>query len=255
MKKASLLAPGHVQLLLGSVAAGLLLSLCPGSRVEAASGNPSYPWHKQIVTTVFWIGQGRTPISAATNIASAWDVHWTRNYGGLDDPSRRVGFLPRRFAATLNPFYVALPFNDVAYPDLARRWVPWYREPSRGNRYVSQCKGRWVEIRHKGKVAYAQWEDVGPLRADFPSYVFGSDRPQMYNGAGLDVAPAVRDLLGLHGLDLTDWRFVSEGDVPSGPWMKYGEQAILLRAILNEERKAAAESSRLFAPALFPAGR
>ncbi|ACD82418.1 hypothetical protein [Candidatus Methylacidiphilum infernorum] len=199
----------------------------------------AYPWHRNIVTTVFWIGEGRTPISAANGSMSAWDVHWTKNYGGPDDPIKRIGFLPRRFAATLNPFYVALPFNDVAYPDLARKWVPWYKIPSPENRFISQCKGKWVEIRTKsGKVAYAQWEDVGPLRSDHASYVFGPDRPHDYNQAGLDVSPAVRDYLGLSGMNLTDWRIVDDCLVPPGPWIKYGEQAIIYSAIKAREREA-----------------
>jgi hypothetical protein len=199
-----------------------------------------HPWKKNIVTTYFWIGQGSTPISPTTNYASAWDTKWTKSYGGMDDPSCRIGFLPSKFAATRNPFYVALPFNDVKYPDLAKRWIPWYKPPARGQRYISQCKGRWIQIRtSNGKSCFAQWEDVGPLRYDHASYVFGNDRPRDFNKAGLDVSPAVRDYLGLTGLDITDWRFVEMEDVPSGPWMTYYEQAILYSVIKQKEMFAA----------------
>ncbi|MES2308640.1 MAG: hypothetical protein V4507_07245 [Verrucomicrobiota bacterium] len=189
----------------------------------------SFPWKKEIVTTVFWIGQGCTSISDTTNAQSAWDAEWTQNYGGSDDPTKRSGFLPKKFAATLNPFYVALPFNDVKYPDLAKKFIPWYKNPSEKNRWISQCKGKWIQIRNKnGKVAYGQWQDVGPIRTDNAKYVFG-----------LDVSPAIQDFLGLNGLDKTDWRFVEDFEVPPGPWLTYGEQAVLFSVIKKEELELA----------------
>jgi hypothetical protein len=197
---------------------------------------PTYPWKKEIVTTTFWIGQGSSGYNSTTNYKSAWDTAWTENFGGLDDPIKRVGLLPSKIAATLNPFYIALPFNDLKYPALAKKYVPWYKEPPRGLKTKSQCKGRWLEIRTKeGKSCFAQWEDVGPFRYDHANYVFGNDRPTTYSKAGLDVSPAVRDYLGLTGLDVTDWRFVENADVPDGPWMKYYEQAIIYSALKRQE--------------------
>lgn len=204
----------------------------------------NFPWKRNIVTTYFWIGQGCTTISDTTNYKSAWDQAWTRNFGGVDSPDKRllnrtrVGHvsLPRKFAPTLNPFYVALPFNDVKYTDLARKYVPWWDEKAwRANRQ-SQCKGRWVAIEYQGKIAFAQWEDVGPIRYDHVRYVFGNERPHIYNGAGLDVSPSVRDYLGLSGLDKANWRFVEADEVPYGPWIEYGEQAIVYSAIKKEGR-------------------
>jgi hypothetical protein len=198
--------------------------------VARPSGRHAYPWHRSIVTTVFWVGEGRTPISSTTNGASAWDFHWVRSYGGFDDPVHRVGPCPRRFAATRNPFYVALPFNDLKYPELARKWVPYWWKPNFGER--SRCKGKWVEIRNRrGKSAFAQWEDVGPLRCDHAAYVFGNDRPNVYNHAGLDVSPAVKDYLNLDGFALCDWRFVDAEQVPPGPWLQYQEQALVFAAL------------------------
>ncbi len=197
-----------------------------------------FPWKRKIVTTYFWIGQGSTSYSPTTNYSSAWDRRWKSNFGGTDDPQQRIGFTPRRFAATLNPFYVALPFNDVKYPRLARKHVPWWSESAhRQEPYQSQCRGRWVEIRTlDGKTCFGQWEDVGPLRYDHASYVFGSERPRVYSKAGLDVSPSIHDYLGLDGLDLTDWRFVEPHQVPAGPWLKYGEQAIVFSALKRLER-------------------
>ena len=202
----------------------------------------SFPLRRNIVTTYFWIGQGGTSISPTTNIKSAWDSFWKKNFGGIDCPDQRKDAkkfrevsLPRRFAPTLNPFYVALPFNDIAFPKKSRKWVYWWDEQRfQKDRFDSQCKGRWVMIRFNNKVCYAQWEDVGPLRYDHAEYVFGDELPTRHSRAGLDVSPAVRDYLGLSGLDKTDWKFVEDDQVPYGPWIEYGEQAILYGAIKEQ---------------------
>ena len=214
--------------------------------VEADSKTTSsFPLRRNIVTTYFWIGQGGTPISATTNIKSAWDSFWKKNFGGIDCPDQRKdakkfreASLPRRFAPTLNPFYVALPFNDIAFPKKSRKWVYWWDEDKfQKARFESQCKGRWIMIRFNNKVCYAQWEDVGPLRYDHAEYVFGDELPTRHSRAGLDVSPAVRDYLGLSGLDKTDWKFVDDEQVPYGPWIEYGEQAILYSAIKEQAAK------------------
>ncbi len=205
----------------------------------------SFPLRRNIVTTYFWIGQGDTPISATTNIKSAWDSFWKKNFGGIDCPDQRKdakkfreASLPRKFAPTLNPFYVALPFNDIAFPKKSRKWVYWWDENKfQKARFESQCKGRWIMIRFNNKVCYAQWEDVGPLRYDHAEYVFGDELPTRHSRAGLDVSPAVRDYLGLSGLDKTDWKFVEDDQVPYGPWIEYGEQAILYSAIKEQAAK------------------
>jgi len=216
------------------------------SAAEADSKTTSsFPLRRNIVTTYFWIGQGGTPISATTNIKSAWDSFWKKNFGGIDCPDQRKdakkfreASLPRKFAPTLNPFYVALPFNDIAFPKKSRKWVYWWDEEKfQKARFESQCKGRWIMIRFNNKVCYAQWEDVGPLRYDHAEYVFGDELPTRHSRAGLDVSPAVRDYLGLSGLDKTDWKFVEDDQVPYGPWIEYGEQAILYSAIKEQAAK------------------
>lgn len=193
-----------------------------------------YPWKFNIITTVFWIGEGSTPISSTTNVASAWDQDWRSNNGGSDTPNDRSGYMPAHHAARVNPFYVALPFNDLAFPDKARRWLPagWYR-PSRGGKQVSACQNRWLEIKNaQGETCYAQWEDVGPLRYDHAEYVFGEERPDTYSRAGLDVSPAVADYLNITGKNcLTRWRFVDDADVQPGMWLKYDEEALIFKAM------------------------
>jgi hypothetical protein len=205
-------------------------------------GNPirashtSYPWRSYIVTTEFWIGEGSTPISSTNNVESSWDEEWLQKNRGSDNPYDRNGYASGAHASTLNPFYCALPFNDLAFPDVAREWLPrnWYRRPVDGKQ-VSACKDRWVEIKNsRGDVCYAQWEDVGPLRYDNAQYVFGGERPLGMGDdhAGLDVSPAVYEYLGLSDRNrFTAWRFVDEADVRPGAWLKLDEQAVIFTAL------------------------
>ncbi len=189
-----------------------------------------YPWKRNIVTTVFWIGESAAPPrNPVANVKSSWDAAWKTNYGGYDDPDpkNRRNFIPVAFRPKQNPFYIALPYNDVTKgttkPE-ARKVIPWFKK-SFVQEGRSVCKGRWVAIRKGNKVAYAQWEDCGPFRTDHWQYVFGNQRPlpNLNRGAGLDVSPAVRDYLGLKGMDVTDWRFVEVSEVPPGPWRLHGD--------------------------------
>ncbi len=192
-------------------------------------GFSRYPWKIGIVTTVFWVGEQPTQNNPVPNHKSSWDTQWARNFGGYDDPDirNRRNFLPARFTPRQNPFYIALPYNDVTRgttkPE-SRRAIPWFREAfvKEGK---SVCKGRWIAVRYRGRICYAQWEDCGPFRTDHWQYVFGNDRPRwnLNQGAGLDVSPAVRDFLGMRGKDVTDWKFVDAKDVPPGPWTKHGD--------------------------------
>jgi len=207
------------------------ISFAPAASADPPLAEPGerFPWKKEIVTTVFWIGEKPTANNPVPNRASSWDVNWTKNYGGLDDPdkSHRHDFVPAKFTPRQNPFYCALPYNDKAkegHRPEAPRVVPWFQEAYQGPG-VSTCKGRWIAIRKGNKVAYAQWEDAGPFRTDHWQYVFGNERPKpnLNKGAGLDVSPAVRDYLGMNETDVTDWKFVEFTEVPHGPWSKLGD--------------------------------
>jgi hypothetical protein len=198
-------------------------------KIGESQPETKYPWHSQIVTTVFWIGETSSANNPVPNHSSAWDANWARNFGGSDAPSpgARRGFIPARFVPRQNPFYIALPYNDVSggktKPE-ASRVVPWFTESFvRGGQSV--LKGRWIAIRSGNRICYAQWEDVGPFRSDHYTYVFGTDRPRpnLNRGAGLDVSPAVRDYLKLNDTDATDWRFVDFEEVQPGPWTLYGD--------------------------------
>ncbi len=193
------------------------------------SAGERYPWKRQIVTTVFWIGEMPSGNNPVPNRSSSWDKDWARSYGGFDDPSpaHRSDYMPVKFTPRQNPFYCALPYNDKAstgHQPEAPRVVPWFKEAYQGPG-ISTCKGRWIAIRKGNRTVYAQWEDAGPFRTDHWQYVFGDERPKpnLNKGAGLDVSPAVRDYLGLQETDVTDWKFVDFSEVPRGPWSKMGE--------------------------------
>ena len=167
-----------------------------------------FPWKTNIVTTVFWIGEAAGGNNPVPNVKSSWDANWTSNYGGFDTPDAgsRRNYIPVSFVPRQNPFYCALPYNDVTHGQFkpeAALVIPWfkqaYTEPGR-----SVCKDRWLAIRKGNRTAYAQWEDCGPFRTDHFQYVFQNERPKpnLNRGAGLDVSPAVRDYLGCrHGCD------------------------------------------------------
>lgn len=188
-----------------------------------------YPWKTSIVTTTFWIGENATKNNPVPNHASSWDSNWAQNYGGTDDPDRgaRANFIPAKFTPRQNPFYVALPYNDITkngHKPEASLVIPWFKEAFQGAG-KTVCKGRWIAIKFKDRTCYAQWEDCGPFRTDHWQYVFGNERPKpnLNKGAGLDVSPAVRDFLGMNDTDVTDWKFVDFKDVPTGPWANLGD--------------------------------
>jgi len=210
-----------------------------------------FPWKKEIVTTTFWIGEKPSRGNPVPNRTSAWDKNWVKHYGGTDTPDRKErtkDFRPASFVPGQNPFYIALPYNDLQMNGLkpeAEKLIPWFKSEYRGPGH-SVCKGRWIAIRYKDRVAYAQWEDCGPYRTDHGAYVFGNERPKknMNKGAGLDVSPAVRDYLGMDDSDVTDWKFVDFEEVPHGPWAKFGENNMfVLMRRLNQHCLAAIAAS------------
>lgn len=205
------------------------------SRPVAPSMRGLYPWHLNVTVTVFWIGEQPTANNKVPNCKSSWDQSWMENFGGYDnpEPSARIAnhssgeFRPKGFVPKLNPFYVALPYNDVvsssSHKSEASRVIPWFARlrPEPGD---SVCKGRWLQIYNGSRICYAQWEDCGPWVTDDWEYVFGNKKPKNgSNGsAGIDISPAVRDYLSLPSGKRVHWRFVEDAEVPYGPWKKYG---------------------------------
>jgi uncharacterized protein YceK len=184
-----------------------------------------YIIHKNITTTLFWIGEeSHSDNQYIPNLASAWDGMWMTNYGGVDTPNSRSLNHPTSFTPNENPFYFALPYNDFNHDSTKKEdilsLIPWASK--NGNPLKSICKNRWIKIRKNNKVAYAQWEDVGPFGEDDKDYVFGTKQPKsaINNHAGLDVSPAVKDYLNLKDIDTVSWEFVNSDDVPNGEWKK-----------------------------------
>ena len=197
-----------------------------------------YPWKTYVTCTVFWIGELPSARNPTPNNKSSWDQQWSANFGGYDDPDpgNRIAnhttgeFRPKGFIPKLNPFYVALPYNDVTgsrrHKPEASRVIPWFSRmrPEPGE---TVCKGRWIQIFRGGRSCYGQWEDCGPWETDDWEFVFGSKPPKTkQNGAaGIDLSPAIRDYLGLKSGEKVHWRFVEAGQVPYGPWKKYGQES------------------------------
>jgi hypothetical protein len=64
----------------------------------------------------FWVGEQPTENNPTPNHMSSWDTEWMKNFGGYDDPdraNRTDNFTPIGFTPKQNPFYIALPYNDV----------------------------------------------------------------------------------------------------------------------------------------------
>lgn len=197
-----------------------------------------YPWRRNIVATVFWIGEKPSHRNPTPNNKSSWDRAWESNFGGYDDPdeSNRQDYRPKKFIPRQNPFYIALPYNDIESGTYktkksAKEAVPWFKKRFEQEGHTV-LKGQWLAIRRGSKVCYAQWEDCGPFETDDWEYVFGDKRPNnpKNDGAGLDVSPAIKTYLGFATKAVCDWRFVDEEEVPEGPWRDYGDNNPFARA-------------------------
>jgi hypothetical protein len=192
-----------------------------GTDKESKKG---YPLHENINVTVFWIGEeGNVGNGFIPNTESSWDNSWVEHFGGVDDPDNRDGYYPSGFTPLENPFYFALPYND--FDNEGNRKVNadnvvYWADSQDWDDTESMCKNRWIKIVKNGRMAYAQWEDVGPFWDDDYDYVFGINKPKTDSEgvAGLDVSPAVRDYLKLSDFDTVSWQFVDAELVPGGPW-------------------------------------
>lgn len=240
MKRAYLVAVG-VAAAIACVASGMSAPL-------AATPNATHPssqiWHRGIVSTTFWVGEIFTSGPNGSQVISTYDGKWEVHYGGCDGvikagkcrTERRVasdGYFPRHMRPKQNPFYLDVPYDDVNDRIGAAeraRVVPWaqlapYRHKL-ANPNLSLMKNHWVKIIDHGRVCYGQIEDAGPGQYHDAAYVFGHARPRnrLYNGAGMDVSPALNGCLGFKELngdtDVVSWRFIGFKDVPSGPWRR-----------------------------------
>jgi len=223
---------------------GVVLSACGSGSARPVR---QYPWHTDIVATTFWVGEILdSSTSDGSQEVSTYDALWMQDYGGCDGLVRggecrterrdaANGFFPTRMTPLQNPFYLDLPFDDIHNATafaMRREVVPWAEDPAYLGRAddltFSFMKNRWVELRKGDRTCYGQIEDAGPAVYDDARYVFGGDDPRpantRFNGAGLDVSPALNGCLGFRYLngrdDRVDWRFVDQADVPDGPWTR-----------------------------------
>lgn len=224
-----------------TVAAVLLI---PGSL--RGQGQPDHGgadgWHDGVQATTFWAGELYDPDLGVEgqNISSAWDVDWTEHHGGCDgveieadaDTGNVCGFeervaaedfMPRAMTPRENPFYLALPFDDLNNDDAfsQRANIPWADDPGYAGRLedrdFSYMKNRWVQVEGPDGSCYGQIEDAGPGEyADF-GYVFGDAPP--IEEIGIDLSPSLYACVGLGpeaGIGVVSWRFVDRP--PPGPW-------------------------------------
>lgn len=205
-----------------------------------------YPWKRNIVTTIFWVGEAASTNNPIHNRSSSWDLNWESSFGGYDNPdaSGRRNYAPIGFTPKQNPFYFALPYNDVnrgnTKPEV-KLVIPWYKQAFVKDGQ-SICHDRWIAIRNpvNNKLCYAQWSDCGPFRTDHWQYVFGNEvpKPNLNHGAGLDISPAVRDFLGVGQNSLLDWKFVEFREIPKGPWSTYGDNNTFVQNARSGARMA-----------------
>src|SRR3954452_9313408 len=93
------------------------LAFTPGQLAgDRSEPGQRYPWKKEIVTTVFWVGEKPSGNNPVPNHRSSWDKNWSGSYGGFDDPNpaHRSNYVPVKFTPRQNPFYCALAYNDKA---------------------------------------------------------------------------------------------------------------------------------------------
>ncbi len=183
-----------------------------------------HPWKTKILTSTFFMSDN------SNQSDNVWSRTGKVKNGVSENSKSNSSYSYSRTPA--NPYYIALPFNDLAHPEEAKKWVPpaWTRS-SKDGKPISSCKGRWVQIKNvQGRSCYAQWEDVGPIGDSDAGYVFGSNRPEGA-GPGLDVSPAVAHYLNLEENSTVAWRFVAEEEVRPGEWLRFEEKGLPFRKV------------------------
>ena len=83
----------------GALAA--ILAGCSSTEQRVSATGERFPWKKDIVTTVFWIGEDASGNNPVPNHSSSWDKNWGQSYGGFDDPnpSRRANYIAGKIHA------------------------------------------------------------------------------------------------------------------------------------------------------------
>src|SRR2546429_6369437 len=97
---------------IGALAA--IVAGCLNTEHSASATGERYPWKKNIVTTVFWIGERPSGNNLVPNRRSSWDKNWTRNYGGFYEPQppHRGKYMPGKIFPPRKTLFFALPFKN-----------------------------------------------------------------------------------------------------------------------------------------------
>lgn len=243
----------------------------PAPVASVAPVGRAYPLHTNIVSSTFWVGElYNESLEDGSQVCSTYDGNWAYRWSGINKgkvPSGAAGcagsiiggcdgvvsgdkcltekrtaangFFPTSVPAPKeNPFYVALPYDDINDATGFKERctvIPWANDAG----YAGHCndenfsymKNRWVKITGpKGAVCYGQIEDSGPSHDNLyhdKNYVFGKNNAQpvqgQWNNAGIDVSPALVGCLGypeVEGQAKVSWAFVDDAAVPAGPWKK-----------------------------------
>lgn len=239
----------------------------------ALNTSTNYPWHINIRATTFWVGEiFNERVSDGSQVCSTYDKDWAYDYsnintykipetsiacpgsiaGGCDGVwehnngiktcstelrSKDNDYFPTKIIPKENPFYVALPYDDVndekGFDERCKN-IPWAFDHEYSGHctdpHFSYLKNRWVEIiGPHNATCFGQIEDAGPSHDELyhdASYVFGNTNAQpvqqYFNNAGLDMSPALTSCVGFADIDgegeRVKWRFVQNKDVLDGPW-------------------------------------
>jgi len=117
---------------------------------------------------------------------------------------------------------------------MAKKYVPCTIRRVATNVTFRSAKGAGLKFGVVIKFVMPNGRMLAPSGTITLSYVFGNERPHTYSNAAWDVSPAIKTYMGMSGKDVTDWRFVEAYEVAPGPWLKYGEQAIIFTALKRQ---------------------
>jgi hypothetical protein len=149
-------------------------------------GRRSYPWHRDIGATTFWVGEVFDPSAGdGSQVCSTYDADWAQHWSGTATDTVPAGaeacagaaaggcdgvrnaqnecvteprtaardFFPTAVNPRENPFYVDLPYDDLNDPaafEQRCQVIPWAGDPGFAGHCTDQSfsylKNRWVAI-------------------------------------------------------------------------------------------------------------
>lgn len=182
--------------------------------VPAPPAGRAYPWHTNIVSTTFWVGEiFDASIPDGSQVCSTYDSQWALHWGGIKtgvagkgtdcegsptgscdgvpgkstcatEVRKAPDFWPTKVTPRENPFYLDLPFDDMNDSTGFKTRctvIPWAKDdPAHcDDTKNSYMKNRWVHlVGASGRDCYGQIEDAGPSSGSAyhdSDYVFGTN--------------------------------------------------------------------------------